>query len=254
MKRYNKLVWLGMLIVFLEVLAIQWYTYKFFRRYSYYEYQESMLEQILSIVLILCIVAIILQAITVFVMFKYPKSAMALAYVSTFFTLPMGFVFFVGFLFTREKFAYRELVEFDNDEQDKLEIKLLFNTSKLMSLGVLFAVLGVVLVLLGIGMGTLLLSLGILNIIHAKRLKNVVSLGLQGEELVITPSLYSATYRIPVKNVHVLKDNKRIMKLCLSMSDSYENSTLQKAQFAGDSVSTALDVIMITLTRKAIKN
>lgn len=197
MNKISKFVWIGLIInvLWLGILA------------------SIMLEAFnyLWFIIIPFFIAMTFQLVSVSVLFKTSKLGLALAVLGSLIMLPFSMVFFIGYLFSYENIRNNGLKAYKSIDNKNPESELNFNTSKLAMQGLLFVIIG--LVFIGVFVGWLFLCLGLILILNSFRLKNTIMLGLLDNNIIVTPGMNAQTYLIPLSNVMVIKEDKKIVKL-----------------------------------------
>lgn len=197
MNKISKFVWIGLIInvLWLGILA------------------SIMLEAFnyLWFIIIPFFIAMTFQVVSVSVLFKTSRLGLALAILGSLIMLPFSMVFFIGYLFSYENICNNGLKTYKSIDNKKPESELNFNTSKLAMRGLLFVIIG--LVFIGVFVGWLFLCLGLILILNSFRLKNTIMLGLLDNNIIVTPGMNAQTYLIPLSDVMLIKDDKKIVKL-----------------------------------------
>lgn len=273
MKKISITLWAGLLInVFLTGIA--WFNLS--EATNGYNYDDS--YRLWSIVFPLFIAALIIQLISVGLLFKAPKAGRIVAGIGAFIMLPIGLVFFMGYMSSYEKTTTQGMKVFsDSDDEENInteenadsnlqteanseentetneDVKLHFKTTPFFVNGVIFAVLGGAVMLMGLGTGGLMVGAGVLALVNGFRLNNRVVIGLSKNELVVTPGIYSETYRVPFENVTVTHMDNRLFKLHIQTQEVNKICTLRKAWLEGerDYVSASMESILSKLTAQS---
>ncbi|WP_431295542.1 hypothetical protein [Rahnella sp. PAMC 25559] len=197
MNKISKFVWIGLIInvLWLGILA------------------SIMLEAFnyLWFIIIPFFIAMTFQVVSVSVLFKTSRLGLALAILGSLIMLPFSMVFFIGYLFSYENICNNGLKTYKSIDNKKPESELNFNTSKLAMRGLLFVIIG--LVFIGVFVGWLFLCLGLILILNSFRLKNTIMLGLLDNNIIVTPGMNAQTYLIPLSDVMLIKEDKKIVKL-----------------------------------------
>lgn len=270
MKRISLTLWVGLLINII-ITCIAWFNLS--ETAGGYDYDHSHL--LWSIILPLFVVALTMQIASIGLLFLAPKAGRIIAGIGAFFMLPIGLVFFIGYMSSYEKKSNQGMTVFSSSEEENNinaeggtglntpaegitqentemneSMKLYFKTTPFFMNGVVFIVLGGVIMVMGLGTGSILVGAGVLALVNGFRLNNRVVIGLSKNELIITPGIYSETYRVPYNNVKVTHMDNRLFKLHIHTPEVDKACTLRKAWLEGerDYVSAAMENILSKLT------
>ncbi|QLK63543.1 hypothetical protein GE278_22410 (plasmid) [Enterobacteriaceae bacterium Kacie_13] len=270
MKKISLMLWIGLFINIL-ITCIAWFNLS--ATAGGYDYDHS--HQVWAIVFPLFIAALVMQIASIGLLFLTPKVGRIIAGIGAFFMLPIGMVFFMGYMSSYEKKTNQGMTVFSASEEERNinteggtglitpaegnteeiteaneDVKLLFKTTPFFINGVIFIVLGGAIMAMGLGTGGILVGAGVLALVNGFRLKNRIVIGLSKDELIITPGLYSETYRVPYNNVKVTHVDNRIYKLHIQTPEVDKTCTLRKGWLEGerDYVSTAMGNILSKLT------
>ncbi len=269
MKKISLILWIG-LLVNIFITCIAWLNLSV----APGDYDYDSLNRLWSIILPLFIVALIMQIASIGLLFRAPKAGRIIAGIGAFFMMPIGLIFFMGYMSSYEKKSNQGMAIFPSSEEEENinteekpssntptegngdenvetneSLKLYFKTTPFFINGVVFIVLGGAIMAMGLGTGGILVGAGVLVLVNGFRLKNRIVIGLSKKELIITPGLYSETYRVPYNNVKVTHMDNRLFKLHIQTPDVDKTCTLRKAWLEGerDYVSTAMKNILSKL-------
>ncbi|MFB9996667.1 hypothetical protein [Providencia rustigianii] len=244
MKKFNTVVYCGLVINCL-LLGIIWYSTSLLLGDPDLQwtlsYDERRLMEVMSWVKIPFMVAILVQIISLFILDKFPKIGLTIAILSSIIMLPLSLIFITGYLYAYENRTNGSLIEFTDTQAD---IQILFRTNQIQFMSILYIILGGVIAFLGLGFGWLLFVAGIVTLCNLKRLKNRILIGLDQDNLILTPNLYSKTYLVPFSCVNILKNNDKILKLHIVTPTLDRKITYRKAMLAGEDFNQILTHIL----------
>ncbi|PVZ82486.1 hypothetical protein C9426_29595 [Serratia sp. S1B] len=252
MNKFAKSVWLG-LILNIVFLAIAWFIATSLP-YGRLDHSMRDLVEMMSILVIPLGIAVVIQIISLILLFKLPKFGLVLASISSLIMLPISMLFFIGYSFSYEKQVNSALTPFNQNDRNKLVNELNFKTSSFLVRGIVLVVIGVIfsLILPSKAPGFLLISVGILLLYQAVRLKNRIMMGLlhDNDNLVITLTQFSDTYLVPLCDVTLIKENKQIVKLHIKSAGIDRKCTLAKGWIEEENYQVALDDILTKLVKQ----
>ncbi|KEY57277.1 hypothetical protein [Serratia sp. DD3] len=250
MNKFAKSVWLG-LILNIIFFVIAWFIATSLP-YDQLDYSMRDLVDMMSILVIPFGIAVVIQIISLILLLKLPKFGLALASISSLIMLPISMLFFIGYSFSYEKQVNSALTPFNQNDRNKLVNELNFKTSSFLVRGIVLVVIGVILCLIlpPKAPGFLLISVGILLLYQAVRLKNHIMIGLLHDNLAITLTQFSDTYLIPLRDVTLIKENKQIVKLHIKSAGIDRKCILAKGWIEEENYQVALADILTKLARQ----
>jgi hypothetical protein len=231
--KINKIVWIGLII---NALTLGILAYAMGDAFYY-----------LWIMIVIYLIALALQLASVFILFKIPRIGFILAIATSVIMLPLSMVFFIGYLFSYENCRHGGLTLFKDDERCRSESELHFKTSTLAMRGLLFMISGLVLGSLGLFIAWLLVCAGLLTFVNSFRLKKHIMLGLVDNNLVVTPGLYAQTYLVPLSDVILIEENKKLFQLKITTANVNRICTFRKNLIKDKNHQTALEDIFSKL-------
>jgi len=249
MNKLSKLVWIGLIINILWLGIILYMLSQLTAFYSELDRATAMLVDVLQAIKIPLIVSLGLQIISLLLLFKLPKFGTILAGIGSILMLPLSFVFIAGYMLSYEKQVNRHFALFSESEANKISQRLSFKLSTFILQGSIFLVMGLVIVFIGMSFGGILAGTGIVFICNGLRLKEKTMIGVSGDQLIITPSLYAQAYRVPLKDVKLLKENKNIFKLHIQSGDVDRKATFNKKMIAEENYEQVLKDIFLKLAK-----
>lgn len=244
MKGISKLAWLG-LALNIGYLAVVWYiTTQTADLYQELKPFAQNAVDFLTFMLLPFLLSVLLQIISLPVLFKHAKWGLGLAITGSLAILPLGLLFLIGYLFSYERFRNRPLQLLAPGEKEKLSSQLIFKTSMFFVQGLITLGIGLFILLDGVSVGWLLVCSGLLFFSNAIRLNQRIMIGVLNDKLVITPALYAETYLIPLQNVTLIKENKNLFKLHLFAAGVDRKCTFSKKMISGeDSQKVLADIL-----------
>lgn len=237
MKKTNILIWVGLIVNFF-MLGASWYFYSIYPKGSDMYYTLSFDERSIADASVFFLkpfcISIILQVISIFILASFPKVGVAFAVIGSIIMLPLSLIFLVGYFRSYSSRIFEKLTPYNNASP---KLSLTFKTSQFYMVGILFIILGVIALFMGLPIGGVFFILGIFYLTNAIRLKNKPLIGIEEDNLILTPSLYSKTYSFPLKSVSLIKDNHRMFKLHINFSGidkkcSYNKNVIQEGNYS----------------------
>lgn len=193
------------------------------------------------------LVSLLLQIISLPILFKSPKWGLALAIIGSLIILPLSMIFLAGYLFSYEKHRNRGLEVFSPNEKNTPSRALIFKTSMFYVQGGITLAIGLFILADGVSVGGLLVCTGIIFISNAMRLKQRVMIGVLDDKLILTPALYAETCLIPLTDVTLIKENKNVFKLHIQSAGVDRKCSLSKKMIYGEDSQTVLAEILSKL-------
>lgn len=244
MKKVNILVWLGLAANILA-LCLMWFVLLSTKDiYDELSYSERDVVDILSIMAVPFSVAIFIQLLSLLVLFKSPKIGLALAIIGSVIALPLSMIFAIGYLFCYEQYRNKSL---DVLNRQSIDIGLNFKSSHFAFNGLIFITIGLFVGFIGTATGWLVVGAGIVSLCNSFRLRNRILIGVSQDKLIITPALYSDTYLVPLNDVSLIKENKRLFKLRIKSSGVDRICTFRKGMIDGSQSQITLNDILSKL-------
>ncbi|EKT62157.1 hypothetical protein [Providencia burhodogranariea] len=250
MKRFSVLVWIGLIVNILLLVSIWYFTSSFNEITGELTYPERDLVNILSFMVIPFCISIIMQIISLPVLFKMPKLGLTLAIIGSIVMLPLSLIFMTGYFYSYETYRNKNFAIFDKQPTD---ISLNFKSSQLTMLGIVYIVLGLFIGFIGLSMGWLFAGVGLVALCNSFRLKDRIMVGIVKDQLIITPSLYADTYMIPLNDVSLIKESKSLFKLHIKSAGVDRKCTFRKGMIEGRHYQVALADILSKLATKQNK-
>ncbi|QUT14552.1 hypothetical protein [Rahnella inusitata] len=115
MKKISLILWIG-LLVNIFITCIAWLNLSVAP--GDYDYDSS--NRLWSIILPLFIVALIMQIASIGLLFRAPKAGRIIAGIGAFFMMPIGLVFFMGYMSSYEKNLIRVWLYFPLQKKRKI--------------------------------------------------------------------------------------------------------------------------------------
>jgi len=247
MKRINILVWIGLVINIIMIGGASWISSSLGVFNEELNYSERELARMLSFMIVPFCTAVAVQIISLLVLFRKPKLGLALAIIGSIIMLPLSMIFIIGYQFSYERQSNKNFELFYEQPTD---IVLKFKWSQLTMQGVLFIALGVIVGILGVGIGWLVAAAGLFALCNSFRLKNRIMIGMVKDKLVLTPTIYSGTYLIPLADVFLIKEDGRLFKLHIKSATNDRKCTYRKGMIEGKVYQGLLDDIFSKIARK----
>ncbi len=249
MKSVNLLVWIGLSLNLVLVLASWFFTVDYQELYGELGYRDRMLLDAIAVLRYYFAVSLVLQILSVIFLDKANKLSFGLAIISCLGMLPLSIVFLIGYLFTYNDYVYRGLKTFSLNETGKLDTYLNFATVRYFMLGAFATVAGVFMFFTDMPMSMLIIVVGVLNMINGIRLGPRPVIALMGDNLVFTPALMSNTYIISIEHVDLVESKKGKFKIKLNLEGLEKKITFQKNIMENDKDSSALEKILAKIEK-----
>lgn len=195
------------------------------------------------------LISLLLQMISLPILFKSPKWGLALAIIGSLIILPLSLIFLAGYLFSYEKYCNRGLEVFSPTEKNTPAQALKFKTSMFYIQGGISLAIGLFILADGVSVGGLLVCSGIVFISNAMRLKQRVMIGVLDDKLVLTPALYAETCLIPLTDVTLVKENKNVFKLHIHSAGVDRKCSFSKKMIYAEDSQTLLPKIFSKLAK-----
>lgn len=195
------------------------------------------------------LVSLLLQMISLPILFKSPKWGLALAITGSIIILPLSLLFLVGYLFSYEKHRNRGLEVFSPGEKNTPSQVLFFKTSMFYVQGGITLPVGLFIMAEGMSAGGLLVCSGIIFICNAIRLKQRVMIGVSDNNVILTPALYADTCLVPLTDVTLIKENKNVFKLHIRSAGVDRKCSFNKKMIYGEDYQTVLAEILSKLPK-----
>ncbi|MFZ1874580.1 MAG: hypothetical protein WAU54_17645 [Chania sp.] len=251
MNKLSKLIWVGLIVNAALLGAVCFFSASAKDIYSELSYSERDLVDVVSLMKIPFIIALAMQIVSLPVLFKVPKAGLTLAIISSLVMLPLSLVFMTGYLFSYEKQCNKNLTLLPQSEKNTLTMALSFKTSQLLMQGLLFIALGLfVCFFSGMATGWLVVGAGVLSSCNSFRLKNRTMIGMSQDKLVITPGLFADTYLVPLSDVTLIKEDKRLFKLHIKSAGIDRKCTFRKGLIKEDNYPVVLEGLLSKLTKQ----
>lgn len=195
------------------------------------------------------LVSLLLQMISLPILFKSPKWGLGLAIIGSLLILPLSMIFLAGYFSSYEKYCNRGLEVFSPGEKNTPSQALIFKTSMFYVQGGGSLAIGLFILADGVSVGGLLVCSGIIFISNAMRLKQRVMIGVSGDKLILTPALYAETCLIPLTDVSLIKENKNVFKLHIQSAGVDRKCSFSKKMIYGEDYQTVLAEILSKLPK-----
>jgi len=250
MNKISKVVWVG-LLVNIAWFGVVWYGMASVQDvYDELSYSDRKFFDIFSYLKIPFCISIAMQIISLPVLFKLPKVSKALAFIGSLLMLPVSLIFIIGYLISAEKHCNNGLAVYVAGESNMPDNELNFATSKFAMQGILFIVIGTVLVFVGVSTGWLVACAGVVALSNSIRLKKHIMVGLLQDKLIITPGIYSDTCLVPLSDITLIKEDKKVFKLHIRSAGVDRKCTFRKNMIEEENYQPALEDIISKLARQ----
>lgn len=251
MSKLSKLIWIGLIINVVLLGAVYSFSISVKDIYSELSYSERNLVDVVSLMKIPFFVALAMQIVSLPVLFKMPKVGLTLAIIGSLVMLPLSLIFMAGYLFSYEKHCNKNLTALTRGEQNTLTMALSFKTSQLLMQGLLLIALGLFVCFFSrMATGWLVVGAGLLSSCNAFRLKNRTMIGMSQDKLVITPSLFADTYLVPLSEVTLIKEDKRLFKLHIKSAGMDRKCTFRKGLIQEENYPVVLEGLLSKLAKE----
>ncbi|WP_058911614.1 hypothetical protein [Entomohabitans teleogrylli] len=217
MKYLNITFWTGMIIALVYVLFITIYLRHFT---SFYDDMPELVRPIIVVYwsgMILSIIATLLFSL-------WRKTSVVLMFCGVLLTLPGSIVMLYGFQRSNCAYRFHWLQREPHLSPQTASVRI--NTDKIILPSAIMAVLGAVMFFIGIGPSGLILVAGLMMLWNGQRLKKHPLLDFQHDEILLTPTLYSDTYRIPARYIRDIESKRNKLRLTLQHNEHQEKIAL----------------------------
>lgn len=247
--KISKVVWVGLIVNILWFSVVWYSTVSAQDVFDQLNYAERQLFEVLSFLLIPFAISVAVQIISLPVLFKLPKLGLTLAIISSILMLPVSMIFFIGYMFSYEKRRNNGLRPYIASESNRPDNALNFDTSKFAMQGLMFAIIGVVIGFIGVSVGWIVACSGMVALLNSFRLKKHVMIGVLQDQLIITPALYAGTYLVPLSDVTLIKEDKKLFKVQINSAGVNRQCTVRKNMIAQENYQLALDAMLAKLAK-----
>ncbi|MFD0707519.1 hypothetical protein [Photorhabdus akhurstii] len=228
MKKLSMVMWLGLIINLIAVGGFFYYLQLQQASPNGLDYQEQeALKEFYPIAQLIAI-AIAIQMVSVLFLFVHKKLALFLAMLSGLITLPLGCVYIIGFLMSYNNLRFAELPLFNSVNTKQLSPYLHFRQERFYIVAVILGVAAVVQFSITASMAILLVVAAIVSAFNGIRLTNRPVLGIYGDQLVITPSLFSKTYQVGCEQVAMKKKGEKTISFIIQTDSLKETVNIKR--------------------------
>lgn len=251
MEKRHIAVWIGLVLnlIFLGIISYIPSALEPYR--DQLDYQTQQLIEVLPYVKILMTGGMAAQLASLAFLRNQPKLGLTLAMIGGIIFIPLGFIFIVGYLYDYNRVVYRSLKSIPKLAQLPFEVLLKFNKQRQISMAVMYAVLGVVLLVIGMDFGGIMVAVGIVLLINARRIQYYPMLAIVGDNLLFTPGQYAVCYEAPLSAFTVVTDSRSVLKLHIRTAELDRTFRIAKADLLQDEQNT-LDKILVRLKRPSL--
>ncbi|OWO78850.1 hypothetical protein B5C26_22980 [Photorhabdus luminescens] len=231
MKKLSIILWLGLIIDLIAIGGLFYYLQLQQATPNGLDYQEQEAFKELYPIAKVIAIAIAIQAVSVLLLFVHKKLALFLAMLSGFITLPVGCVYIIGFLMSYNNLRFAELPLFNSVNKKQLSPYLHFRQERFYIVAVILGVAAVVqfsIFSITASMGVLLVVAAIVSAVNGIRLTNRPVLGIYGDQLVITPSLFSKTYQVSCEQVAMKKKGEKTISFIIQTHSLKETVNIKR--------------------------
>ncbi|KOY60134.1 hypothetical protein AM629_21090 [Photorhabdus heterorhabditis] len=224
MKKLSIVLWLGLIINLIVIGGFFYYLQLQQTAQNSLSYQgQEVLKELYPIAKLIAI-AIAIQMVSVLLLFIHKKLALFLAMLSGFITLPLGFVYIIGFLFSYNNLRFSGFPLFKWVNKKQLSPYLHFRQERFYIIAVLLGVAAIIQLSAEVSMGytgyeasmgKVLASAAIVSAFNGIRLAFRPVLGIYDNQLVITPSAFSKTYQVGCDQVLMKEKGKNIISFVI---------------------------------------
>lgn len=206
MSKFNLYVWVGLVlnIALLGTLLYMIQTGELIIDSS----NGAQNAQLMRVLMIVACVSFPIQLISMMIMNYKPRVAIAVALISSLALMPITIVFLCGMIFSAIRWRFHLLEIFDHTINVDFETKLTFNNRYNSIRAIVLGLVSVVFIVLSQSLGMFLLVLAIILFVLGKRINETPYLAIKGSHFYIRPSLFAFCYRIPLKDVTYLRNEK----------------------------------------------
>ncbi|NHB94663.1 hypothetical protein [Photorhabdus cinerea] len=227
MKKLSIVLWLGLIIDLIAIGGFFYYLQLQQTALDSLTYQDQEALKEFYPIAKLIVIAIAIQIVSVLLLFVHKKLALFLAMLSGCITLPLGCMYVIGFLMSYNNFRFAELQTFDSVNRKQLSPYLCFRQERFYITTVILGVAAVVQFSITASMGILLVVAAIASAFNGIRLTNRPVLGIYGDQLVITPSLFSKTYQVSSKQVTMKRKGKNTISFIIQTDSLKETVNIK---------------------------
>ncbi|MEX5891756.1 hypothetical protein AB6H11_14240 [Providencia vermicola] len=178
---------------------------------------------LMRILMIIACVSFPIQLISMMIMSYKPRVAIGVALISSLALMPITIVFLCGMIFSAIRWRFHQLESVDPTIKVDFDTNLVFNNRHNTLRAIIVGVLGAVFVVLSQSLGMFLIVLAILLFILGKRIHGTPYVATKGSYFYIRPSLFSLYYRIPLKDVTYLRNEKNTVLLQAQAGQGSQN-------------------------------
>lgn len=220
MSQRNRMKWFGFALNIIALIAPLLYLKYQSGSNAFYHY----LYDFLSVMLVPILLSLLSQSFSFIFLSRLPKVGLTFAILGSVLMLPISIIFLVGYLFSYEQIRNKGLALFPHPKTGRsYKGTLRYRASYFTLRGVLFLLVGALLLTIappvaGIIMGTAVLLLAI-----SSRLEGTIMLAINNNNLIITPSLFSASYLVPLPNIYLAGETNNAFKLSIKV-DNYQRT------------------------------
>ncbi|MEK9495205.1 hypothetical protein V2H77_01780 [Photorhabdus sp. P32] len=231
MKKLSMVLWLSLIIDLIAIGGFFYYLQPQQATLNGLDYQEQEALKELYPIAKLIAIAIAIQMVSVLLLFVHKKLALFLAMLSGFMTLPLGFVYIIGFLFSYNNCRFDGFPLFKLVNKKQLSPYLHFRQERFYIITVLLGVAAIIQLSAEVSMGNIgfvvpigkvLASAAIVFAFNGIRLAFRPVLGIYGNQLVITPSAFSKTYQVDCKQVLMKKKGEKTISFVIQTNSLKE--------------------------------
>lgn len=250
MNKFGKSVWAGLFINIMLLCSVWYISTQLTDIYDDLAYSWRQVVDFLPNIILPFSIAVLMQIISLPMLFKNRKIGLTLAIIGSVVMLPLSFVFMNGYMFSYEKHRNKNLRPFINDESNTPTHALHFKTSGLRTQGGLSLVIGMMVGFSGSSIGWILVCGGVVSLLNASRLNQRVMIGLVRDQLIITPAMCADTYLIPTTDVTLIKQNKHSFKFHIQSAGIDRKCSFNKKMIAEKNYQPVLEDILSQLANQ----
>ncbi|EYU14886.1 hypothetical protein [Photorhabdus aegyptia] len=228
MKKLSIILWLGLIIDLIAIGGFFYYLQLQQATQNGLNYQDQETLKELYPIAQLIAIAIAIQMVSVLFLFVHKKLALFLAMLSGLITLPLGCVYIIGFLMSYNNLRFAELPLFNSVNKKQLSPCLHFRQERFYIVAVILGVAAVVQFSITASMAILLVVAAIVSAFNGIRLTNRPVLGIYGDQLVITPSLFSKTYQVGCEQVAMKKKGEKTISFIIQTDSLKETVNIKR--------------------------
>lgn len=246
MKKLSLAVWVGLILDLVLLGCIWWITTTLNDYQDALDYSDRQLATVLSYLYMPMAISLILQIISLPILFKIPKLGLTFAVLGSICFLPLSLVFITGYSISYENWINKKLPRFSPQPTD---ITLKSKSSRFNLLGVIYIILGGIMLVIGASIGSLIVGIAILSFYIAAHLKDRTMIGISQDKLILTPSQFSDTYLVPLKDVSLIKENRAMFKLHIQSEGIDRKCVFRKGMIEQADFQTTLTAIFSQLNK-----